>query len=559
MTRWPVLVLVLGLLVAGVAYDRIEHVEAEEPAAPFEVVVNPVVLEPTRLSSVWYCPIGSSGGGYADQTIEVVNTGSAPAVVTVSMLTDVGPGPSIRLDVGAGTRRAVPLGELETAAAAGAVVEIVGAEGVVAHVVATPQGPVRGACATAGSDQWYFPGGSTTRDAVYYLALLNPFAEDAVIDVRFEASGRARTPSALQGAIVPARSVQVIAVHDFVARERDVATTVTLRRGQVVAERLQTFNGVLGPVGSALELGSPSPALESWYPAGRVHEGGDHRLVLFNPGDTVAEIDVELQPIDPDVTATYGLVPLEVSVGPGRFEVVDLVDTARQLGVPLPFDVGLHVVSVNDVPVVAERWSLAPPLDVGAIGAGGGAPVEDEGDAEPGGDGGEVTENATGERAAGVAAPVAAVTPVVLARVGQDGDEAEVPAEEAPPPPAPLPQATPTAGVVIDRGAVTAAEAWVVPGVPMLDAEGTVLVVLGGAGAASVEVRSLLGGESAPPLAAIEVLAGQRLLVPLPAGQGVSDLLVQSSAEVVVAVSVVDGAGGHAVLNGVPVLERPAS
>lgn len=599
MIRWPIVALVLALLVAGVAYDRVEHVQAASPAPPFEAAVNPVMLEPARLSSVWYCPVGSAGGGYGEHTVEVVNVGRDAAVATVSVLTDQGPGPSIRLDLGPGTRRRVALAELETATAAGAVVEFVDGQGAVDHVVATPQGEARGVCATGASDQWHFAGGATTRDATYRLALLNPFPEDAVFDVRFETAGRSRTPSALQGAIVPAGSVRVIEVHaaDVVAREAAVATTVTLRRGRVVAERLQTFDGALGPVGAALELGAPSPSLETWFPAGRIHEAGDQRLVLYNPGGTVAELDVSLQPFDPALAAAYGLVPLEVSVGPGRFEVVDLRETAQQLGLPLPFEAGVHVASVNGVPVVGERWSLSPPVDTEAIGAGGTELSEADRAEEPAA---EAEAPAAGEEA------LAATVPVALARPAQAAEEpappveepvAEVPATEVPPAEVPAaeepaaevpaqgapvddtappvgeepvegpppveevdvltpPQATPTSGVVIDRGQVTSSTRWVLPGVPLLAEEGTALAIVGVGPSAAVSVRSVIGGETTAPLATVEVAAGERLLLPLTSPDALGDLVVESSDRIVVAVSLVDASGSLAVVHGVPVLAR---
>jgi hypothetical protein len=582
MIRWPVVALVGALLVAGVAYDRVELVETGAPAAPFAADPNPAMAQPARLSSVWYCPVGSAVGGYADHTVEVINLGAEPAVATISMLTDTGPGPSIRLDIGPGTRRALALGELEAAPAAGAVVEVLGGDGVVDHVVATPHGPARGACATGASSEWHFAGGTSTRDATFQLALLNPFAEDAVFDVRFEATGRARTPAALQGAIVPAGSVQVIDVTQYVAREPSIATTVTLRRGRVVAERLQSFDGQLGPVGSALELGAPSATLEAWFPAGRIHDGGDQHLVLYNPSDTVAELDVSFVPFDAGLTTSFGLVPLEVSVSPGRFEVIDLVATADQLGLLLPFDTGLHVVSVNGTPVVGERWSMAPPIDRTAIGAGGGDEPADgtEGDPQPGpeGPGGEqpapdqpddgaVVEQAT---AAGfvtvwlaLAAPAAEEPEPVPApepvegqpAPPEGGEDVEVPVEEVPAPPDP-PQPTASAGVVIDRGLVVAADRWVLPGTPMLGGEGTTLVVIGVDDASTVEVRSLLAGEASPPLTTFDLLAGQRLSVPLDGTESVSDLVIRSSGRIVAAVNLVDSGGGLAVLNGVPVLDR---
>jgi hypothetical protein len=604
--RWPTIALLGALLVAGAAFDRVQRVEAEPPPGPFEATVTPVMVDPPRLSSVWYCPVGSSGGGYADHTVEVVNFGPDPAVATVSMFTDTGPGPSIRLDIGAGTRRSVALGELEVAPAAGAVVEIVDGQGAVYHVVATAQGQARGACATTASDQWHFAGGATTRDATYHLALLNPFPEDAVFDLRFETPGRGRAPSDLQGAIVPARSVRVVEVHapEVVAREAAVAATITLRRGRIVAERLQTFDGVLGPVGAALALGAASPALETWFPAGRVHAGGDHRLVLYNPTDQAAELDVTLQPLDPAVGAAFGLVPFEVSVGPGRFEVLDLVASLGQLGVPLPFEAGVHVQSVNGTPVVAERWSLAPPVDTAAIGAGG--TELSEGDLEQ-----APAEEAPGEpEPAEVETAAGSVVPVVLAAAqpgaaepateapppaaeaeapagGGEGPAGEVPAGEAPAGEVPVeevpveevpveevpveevpveevpveeavpvvPQATASAGVVIDRGLVSPAARWVLPGTPMLAGEGTAVAVVGVDDAVTVEVRSMVGGDAAP-LASFEVGAGQRLLVPIASPEPVSDLLVTASGRVVVAVSLVDEAGVGAVLGGIPVLVR---
>lgn len=591
MSRWPLVLLVVALLAAGMAYDRVELVETAAPQEPVVADVNPVLFDPPRLSSAWYCPIGSAVGGYAEHSVEVVNVGADAAVATVSMLTDTGPGPSIRMDIGAGGRRTVALAELGAAPAAGAVVEVLDGQGIVNHRVATPHGPAVGSCATGGSEQWHFAGGVTTRDATFVIALLNPFAEDAVFDVRFEATGRARTPAPLQGAIVPAGSVQVIDVTQYVAREAAVSTTITLRRGQVVAERLQSFDGLLGPVGSALQLGAPSGTSEAWYPAGRVHAGGDQRVVLYNPNDTAAEVDVSFLPFDRDLTASFGLVPLEVSVAPGRFEVIDLVATANRLGLPLPFDTGLHVLSVNGVPVVAERWSLAPPVDPTIIGAGGdqlpdapapdaGGPAELPDPAEQAG-----PDGASGIEPVVLAGPgqrrrsnPAAASPLVVGRtvppagsgppaqvpVDPDapppdgGEDAEVPVEQVEPPPPP-PQATPTGGVAIDRGVVRAAERWVVPAVSMFEAEGTTLVVVGVEGSSNVVVRSVAGGEAVPALATFDVEAGQRVAIPLTGTEPVSDLLVRSTGPIVAAVSLVDPDGRLDVRNAIPILPRDGS
>ena len=571
-SRPGIAAVIVGLLVGGVAYDRLEHVRAAPAPVPAPAAANPSMAEPSRLSSVWYCPVGSAGGGYAEHTVEVSNVGDEPAVATVSVLTDEGPGPSLRVELAAGSRREVALAELETAAAAGAVVEVLSGQGAVNHVVATPHGPVRGPCATSASDQWHFAGGVTTRDATYQLALLNPFPEDAVVDVRLQAADRSRLPSNLQGAIVPARSTRVIDVSAAVAREGAVATTVQLRRGRVVAERLQSFSGVLGPVGSVLELGSPAGAVESWFPAGEVHAGGDQRLVLYNPSSTVAEVDVELVPDDPDLAATYGLVPIEVSIGAGRFEIVDLRATATQLGVPLPIGLGLHVVGVNQVPIVAERWSLSPALNLAAIGADPVpvAPIPPEGPPPPGapGDVDPAPGTPATTPATDPAPPAPGVDPAAAAATPAPSIPAEPaggPAGTAPPPAAAPPSAGPEAvaastgeipapiGVGIDRGLSTTAKTWALAGTTWWTPEGTVLVVMGGDQPSTVTVREVGGGVAATA----EVPAGHRVVVPIRSDLALADLVVSATAPVVVASSAAEPGGPTRVANGVPILEEP--
>ena len=392
------------------------------------------------LSTVWFCPVGSgSPEGIGLHTLALANIGETDAVATVNMLNGSGPGPSVRIDLPPRSTEEVEVAELDTSNLVGAVVEIVGGKGVVGHSVATNRGVAQAPCGTATSDSWYFADGTTTRDSSQFLVLLNPFSQDVVFDIEFQTAERTRIPDELQAAVVRGRSVRLINVGDYVSREAHVATSITTVQGRLAVERLQFFDGQLGPEGIALSSATIEPRQFWSLPAGRVHEGGDQRVTLFNPGDATAEFDLEFVLSDPAERASYGLVPVEVTVTGGRLAVIDLVEELVRAGYPLPADVGITLRSTNGVGVVAERWQVTPKVDTSLIGAG------------------------------GTNASIGFGRSVVLPRF-QDGEDVESP-ENAIPDPTPEPPedpvaelvgATATTGVAISHG-VGAESGWVVP------------------------------------------------------------------------------------------------
>ena len=80
----------------------------------------------------------------------------------------------------------------------------------------------RGAATTSPSSRaharrrtdWYFADGTTVRGTQQYLALFNPFGDDAIVDVTFLTDTGVQEPDALQGVVVPRRSRVSIPVHD---------------------------------------------------------------------------------------------------------------------------------------------------------------------------------------------------------------------------------------------------------------------------------------------------------------------------------------------------------
>ncbi len=516
MIRWSTIALVLGLLAAGIAYDRVDFAPPVEAAAEPEARTTPMLVDPPQLSSSWFCPVGSTViGGYAAHRVVVSNVGTEPTQVTLDTLTSGGAGPGLRFELEPMSTEFVDIRDIvpplvddddnpdtpgvanPIGDAVGVAVEFVGGEGIVGHQVATREWIAEGVCSSEAANQWFFASGSTTRDARDFIVLMNPSLDDVVFQAEFQIDGRTRTPGDLQAGVVPARSVRVIDVGEFVAREELVAASIVSVDGLLVAERLQVFDGQLGPVGAAVRLGVVDPALEWAFPAGRITEGGDSVIVVSNPGTEIVEVDVLFDPLDSADRQFFGLVAIPLTINPGRSAQYDLADFAAQLSIPLPYELGVKIQSVNDQPFVAERWHLVPGIDRSLIGAGGAD---------------------------------ARIVP------RQDGDESEIPVEEDEVPVGEADiydQPNPIRGVAISRGTEVPSTRWVVPWVQVDQSAGTVIVVTGAdaEGDAQVEARVLLGGTLQPPVRATVAPDGRAILVIDAAATG-APIIVTSTAPV---------------------------
>ncbi len=538
MSRWTAVVLLIGVLLAGVVYDRVDIAPGPELAAAVDARITPSIAADPALSTVWYCPVGSgSPEGVGTNVLTMSNLADEPAVANVNLLNGEGAGPTLRLDLAPRSTEVLDVSALDPSVLVGAVVEVVGGQGVVGHTVVTPQGVAQSPCGTETSDRWYFADGVTTRDARNYLVLLNPFSQDVVFDVAFQTATRTRLPEELQAAVVPGRSVRLIDVSQYVSREPHVATTITTVQGRLAVERIQFFDGQLGPTGVSLTSAVDRPQLEWFLPAGRVHPGGDHRLTLFNPNDAVAEIDIELQLTDPTARATYGLVPIEVTVSPGRLAIIDLVAELERTGVPVPAEVGVAVRSTNDVGVVVERWQVTPRIDTTLIGAGG-----DEAGATAG----------SGEGTSVVISPLR--LPSAFPR--QDGADVESPENEVVDPALEVPevllQPTAIAGVAVSHGASVLSTDWFVPTVTIGAADETAVVVWSPEGGL-VSVQLMVAGELLPPIRAM-VPADGRVQIVVTGPVAEAPMLVTSESPVSAEVQVVTPEGRLAVVPGVPVV-----
>lgn len=420
--RWPFL-LVISAVVAGgtlAGVDLTPGTDQVVPASPGDESAAPLAIDALAapspagddaLSSTWYCAGGTATGeGMAEQTVVVANPTSDPVEGTLTVFTgrlapplassatltagtntvsgaaaaaldpptsttttpvpplaragarDRGAPVEHEFRVPAQSRRTFRLAELTHARLASALVEVDSAGVAVEHQVEGPAGSDTAHCSSTASDTWHFAWGATTRDAREVLVLFNPFPSDVVVDAHFATNRGERGPRRWKGFVVPARSVVGVDVGDDVTRRTDVAATIRARSGQLIVDRLQAFDGRLGTGGLSVGLGQATPATDWLFAHGRVARGTSERVVLYNPGDDVAEVEVGLEGIDREHLQPQ---PFKVVVRPGHYETVDYDAEPR---VEKGVSHATVVRSRNGVPVVAERVMTfgAPPLTAAA-------------------------------------------------------------------------------------------------------------------------------------------------------------------------------------------------
>jgi hypothetical protein len=407
--RLTSLVVLAGAIAGGLVLQA-----SEEGSAPDAVTAPPVVeagvaipaarREPT-LASTWYCAGGTAAAAsddLADHVLIIGNPTDRARQATVTVLagrvapapppattgstapdtttttaaeattTTTAPVPTLhQVELPAQSRVGVRLGDIAPAELAGAVVEVEGGEVSVEHEVSGSLGRATAPCSTTASSAWSFPWGVTARGARELLVFMNPFPDDATVDIAFSTDEGVRDTARFQGFVVPGQSVVGAYIDEDVTRKAQVSAQVTVRGGRLVIDRIQTFDGTDGREGITLALGVPTPALTWIYPAGDKTAGVTEQVVVYNPTEDVAEVEVEVRLDDPDTNTPPE--PFELTVSPGRFSIIDVHAEDR-----VPLDVGhaLFVRSLNGVPVAAERViAAADPSPKSGVGVTAGSPV----------------------------------------------------------------------------------------------------------------------------------------------------------------------------------------
>ncbi len=384
------LLVVGGLLVGGLLVqselDSTPSSDDSTSAVLAGVTIPAARAEPT-LSSTWYCAGGTaSSGGFADHvlllanptdrarnaTVTVITGGIASAPAPVSSDAATAPSSTVagssdstdvaarsaptskQVSLPAQSRVEVRVGDIAAAPLAGAVVEVDGGEIAVEHQITGSLGRATAPCSTTASATWSFPWGVTARGARELLVFMNPFPDDATVDVAFATDEGVRDTARFQGFIVPGRSVVGAYIDEDVTRKQQVSAQVSVRSGRLVVDRIQTFDGTDPREGITLALGVPTGALEWMFPVGETGPGLAEQVVVFNPSAEVAEVEVEAR-LD-DTTTNAPPEPFELTVPPGRYSILQ-VDAEER--VPTGVGHALIVRSLNKVPITAERVNTA--------------------------------------------------------------------------------------------------------------------------------------------------------------------------------------------------------
>jgi hypothetical protein len=395
--RWTALVALAGAIAGGLVLQAAEGptpaVDSAFPAVRPGVAIPAARNEPT-LASTWYCAGGTAApGGFADHVLIIANPTDRARTATVTVLTGaiaVVPEPAATTTTVAGetttttapppttasteapttttrpppvaqpvalpaqSRVEVRVGDISASELAAAVVEVDGGEIAVEHEISGPRGRATAPCSTTASASWSFPWGVTEMDSKELFVFMNPFPDDATVDIAFATDEGFRESAQFQGFIVPGGSVVGAYIDLAVQRKAQVSAQVQVRGGRLIIDRIQTFDGTSSRSGMTLGLGVPTPALEWMYPVGETGPGLTEQVVVFNPGTEVAEVEVEVRLDDPATNAP--IEPFELTVPPGRYSIVDVDKEAR---VPVGVGHALIVRSLNQVPIAAERVNTA--------------------------------------------------------------------------------------------------------------------------------------------------------------------------------------------------------
>lgn len=330
--RLPVLLLVAAVLL-GVGLGTRGPAQNSSVVTPGPAVAAPVGSE----SSAWYCT-GSTGGtgntgSAAVSVLELVNDSRHPVSGTLTVVNDAGATASRPVTVPARGQ----VSEVPTTMLLGhwlaSRVDLSGGGVTVSQVVTGPLGWSESRCASSAASQWYFPSGSTSNGSLLYLALYNPDATDAVVDLNFVTPSGVTQPAPFEGLVVAPGKVVVAGVASYVQNQPSVATVVDARSGQVVAEQLQQYS-VSGLSGLSLTLGAPATQTRWYVPRSVDVTGGETNLNVLNPTGANVAVTVRIR------LASGPVSPFTRELAPSSEWTIDLTAAIR---IPLNVDYSVEV------------------------------------------------------------------------------------------------------------------------------------------------------------------------------------------------------------------------
>ena len=422
MRRLRVVAFVLAVAVLFGVLDRASAAQPNASAVQATVQRAPVAAPAGALSSSWFCagataaptsatsspatstagssPASSTAGsstagsstassspevrpspyGEAQGQLVIANAGLTAATATVTDISSGGSAVESSVKVPARGSLTVPENASGGTGWEGAIVEVDAGQVVVDQSVNGPLGASSSPCATSGSPTWYLPTGQTLINADEYVSLLNPYPTATIVDLSFLTNQGNEQPQNFQGIDVPADGLVSVDLGAYLTRRSAIETTVTARMGSVVAWETEIVTpppSDVPLVGSAaaakpladpawpiagvtVTLGAPAAATSWVWPDGLAGAGMQEKYVVFNPGSTTANVRLSI-----GLTGAAA-EPFSFSVRPGQ--IVPVV-SEQQARIPAGVAHSATLLSINGVPVVAERTLTASQAAIPVAGA----------------------------------------------------------------------------------------------------------------------------------------------------------------------------------------------
>jgi len=292
--RLPALIAIAAVVAGLVAVSRAGHEFTPVAHVESAPVSGPAAPPPGSVSSTWYCAEGTSNpGGRADETVVVANLSRQATTATVTVVSGAGRAPiSRREHVDGFAQKRVDVSSIRATTDPGVIVEALGGAVVVEHELRRGTDSTIGACSRQASQSWYFAAGDTNLGMEDWLALFNPFPDDAIVDVTFLTAQGVEAPEATQALVVPRRSRVSEPLHDIIRDQSPLGVFVHARLGRLVAEQSLYSDGSNSPGGLATTLGATGLA-QSWrVPTGDAQDGAAATLSIANFTNTNTHVTV---------------------------------------------------------------------------------------------------------------------------------------------------------------------------------------------------------------------------------------------------------------------------
>ena len=353
---------ILGTCLVLASIGALIYVESRRPVVPEGASIAYSELDAfaqvpmrARISTSWFCPGVAAGDGVDSGRVVIANPTDVDITAAVTLLSDGNPEQQVVI-VPARSRNSVDLLRGRTKGVVVPIVEVIGSHGIVEQQLEFAAGDTTSLCVTATSSSWFFADGFTLEGSRERLILANPFPESAVVNMSFSTADGQRRPTALQGFIMPARSVKSFDMSKEGANEEQLlAIEVRATTGKIIASRAQHYLGG-GRLGYSTTLGTPLARNKWWFAGGQTAANTIEKLVLYNPAEQ--EITVDAVFLHQELNATVDSAGSVPPIGAASIVVPagEVVSLNTELAASLPKGAhGIVLSTANGVGFVAEH------------------------------------------------------------------------------------------------------------------------------------------------------------------------------------------------------------